>query len=729
MPVSRTTPSIPCVSVADIELPARVEKLYDLAYNFWWSWNLPARWLFADVDRWRWERYKNPVELLINVEPTHWDALLESEAFMASYTKVVREFEAFVDRATPTWFDRHYPEYQGGPVAYLSMEYGLHQSLAVYSGGLGILSGDHCKSASDLGLPFVAIGLLYRHGYFRQTIDSDGRQQHTYPDYDFARLPVRPAATRTGKAVLVSVPLPGREVHVKVWVAEVGRVPLLLLDTDVPQNDPADRPITGSLYVSGREMRLVQEIVLGVGGVKALEALGIEPSVWHMNEGHCAMMQFERLRRAFTDEGKDRESALAAVRASSVFTTHTPVPAGNEIFDPALVARYLGPWATSSGFSSAELLALGDASQATGDGGFNLTAVALETCRTANAVSQLNADVTNRMWGPLLEAHPSGPQEIFGITNGIHSSTWLGREMRDLFRRHIGPDWTERVLNEEPWAKIAEVPDADIWQAHQAQKARLGRFARNRCREQFARHGRSPDELRLVENLFDDNALTIGFARRFATYKRANLILSDLDRLVDLLVHEERPVQILFAGKAHPADRPGQELIQQIFTLSQSADLRGRILFLEDYDMLVGRRMVQGVDVWLNTPRRPMEASGTSGQKAAMNGALNVSILDGWWPEGFDGGNGWAIGGGADSEELANGGNHKVADHETDREDADALYTLIEQEVVPIFYDRDEHGVPHRWVERMKHAIATITPRFSSARMVRDYAERSYFPR
>ncbi len=729
MPVTRTFCPIPCLPVADVELPKKVEKLYDLAYNFWWSWELPARSLFAEVDRWRWERYKNPVQLLINVDPTHWDALLESEAFMASYTAVVRDFEDYVERREPTWFERRFPGYQGGPVAYFSMEFGLHQSLAIYSGGLGILSGDHAKSASDLGLPFVAVGLLYRHGYFRQTVDSDGRQQHTYPDYDFSRLPLRPAATRTGREVMVSVPLPGREVWAKVWVAEVGRVPLLLLDTDVLRNDPADRPITGQLYVSGREMRLAQELVLGIGGVRALEALGVEPSVWHMNEGHCAFLQLERLRRALADERLDLDEGLALIGRDAVFTTHTPVPAGNEAFDRALVARHLEPWLGEIEVPAEQLLDLADPDGEGSSQSFNLTALALSTCRAANAVSRLNAEVTLRMWGGFLARAEHGPDEIFPITNGIHSSSWLGREMRDLFQRYLGPEWPELLLDEGAWERIADVPDEEVWAGHNAQKARLGRFLRNRLREQYARHGRSPEQLRQLESLFDPAALTIGFARRFATYKRANLILSNLKRFRALVCDASRPIQIVFAGKAHPADREGKEIIQQIFQLSQSADFRDHIHFIEDYDMLAGRRLVQGVDVWLNTPRRPMEASGTSGQKAAMNGALNLSILDGWWPEAYDGDNGWAIGNGPAAREIDNGdGNGGEDDGATDQSDAEALYTLLVEEVAPTYYERDGSGLPSRWITRMKHAIATVTPRFSSARMVRDYIEKSYFP-
>lgn len=718
MPHTKTAIEIPCLPVADIELPRAVEKLYDLAYNLWWAWSPPARLLFQAIDRDAWQIYRNPVQVLINVEPTHWEPLLENEAFMAGYREVMDAFESYRNGPRERWFERAVPYHTGGPVAYFSMEYGLHQSLALYSGGLGVLAGDHLKTASDLGLPFVGVGLLYRRGYFHQTVDAEGRQQHSYHNYDFSRLPIRPAATRTGREVFVSVPLPGREVHVKVWVAEVGRVPLLLLDTDHPKNDPADRPISGMLYVAGREMRLIQELVLGVGGVRALEALGIEPSVWHVNEGHCALLQLERLHRALADGAGDIDKALVAISRDVVFTTHTPVPAGNEAFDRTLAEKYLAPWAGPRGLTVDRLVALGDAGQ--GEENFNLTALALRTSRSANAVSKINADVTSKMWAHLLPTKRGKKQAILPITNGIHSATWIGREMQALFTRALGANWQERLLEADAWSALGSLPDEDVWAAHLTQKHRLARFARSRSRELFARHGRSPDELREVDTLFDPEALTIGFARRFATYKRAKLVFSDLARLKALLCAEGRPVQMIFAGKAHPADLPGQELIRQIFELSESADLRGKVFFIEDYDMRVGRQLVQGVDVWLNTPRPPMEASGTSGQKAAINGALNLSILDGWWPEGFDGKNGWAI----------QPSTPETGDEESqDRADSEALYGLLENEVVPAYYDRDDVGLPRAWIARMKDAIATITPQFSSARMLRDYVEKAYFPK
>lgn len=725
MPEPFPAPRIPCVPVADIELPAELAALHDLAYNLWWAWNPQATDLFHRIDGPSWERYRNPVQLLINVERHSWEPLLASDTFRQAYESVMADFRAYRDGAGASWYATAHPEpAAAGPIAYFSMEFGLHSSLAIYSGGLGILSGDHLKSASDLGLPFVAVGLLYHNGYFHQTIDPEGLQQHFYPRHDFSRLGLRPAAGPTGRELRVTLPLLDRELGLRVWVAEVGRVPLLLLDTDVPENDPGDRAITNTLYVRGREMRLIQEIVLGIGGVRTLRALGIEPRAWHINEGHCALLQLERLREQ-TAAGATFDEALARCAADSLFTTHTPVPAGNEVFERGLAGLYLADWPERLGIAAERLFSLADAERR--ESGVNLTALGLKTTGQANAVSRLNARVTGEMWGHLSlpRAQPddgagAGAEsgQIVPVTNGVHVPTWIGDDIRRLFVRHLGTGWRRARLEPEAWEALLAVPDEEVWSARNAQKRRLTRFARSRWRRQFARHGRSPGELEEVGRLLDPEALVIGFARRFATYKRARLVFRDLDRLVALLGAAERPVQMVFAGKAHPADRPGQQLIQQIFELSQSDRLRGRVFFIEDYDMRVGFMLVQGVDVWLNTPRRPLEASGTSGQKAAMNGALNVSILDGWWPEAFDGGNGWAIAPGADDTGMS--------EEEQDRRDADALYRLLEDEVVPSFYRRDDSGLPRDWLARVKRSIATVTPRFSSDRMVRDYVENHY---
>jgi starch phosphorylase len=597
-----------------------------------------------------------------------------------------------------------------GPVAYFSMEFGIHESLGVYSGGLGVLAGDHCKAASDLGVPLVGVGLLYRSGYFRQTVDADGFQQHIYPDYDFARLPILPVQSPGGGVLTVPVDLPGRIVQAAVWKAQVGRVPVLMLDTDIPLNDPADRPITGMLYVRGREMRLCQEIVLGVGGVRTLSALGIHPSVWHMNEGHVAFLGLERARERVRS-GDGLEEALRMSARNTVFTTHTPVPAGNETFDKGLVRRYLDFLVREIGCEPDQLLSLGGAD----NGSFNMTVLAIRLSTATNGVSKLHGQVSSAMWRHLWPGEPAEP--VGAITNGVHTPSWVGPEMRSLYAHALDRDWEAHLVDPEHWKKIQAVPDEELWAAHRAQKERLVRFVRERVRQQSARHGFSPDELRQIEGLLDPHALTIGFARRFATYKRAILLLTDVDRLRALLADAARPVQILFAGKAHPADRDGQEAIRRLVVLTQG-EFQGKVVFLEDYDIEMGRMLVQGCDVWLNTPRRPHEASGTSGQKVPINGGINVSILDGWWVEGYRADNGWAIG-----DEHADPDNAVQ-----DLRDAESLYKVLEEEVVPLFYERDDKDLPRRWIATMKNSIESVVAPFSAHRMVRDYVTTSYLP-
>jgi starch phosphorylase len=698
--------NIRTLQVADIELPSEMERLRELAYDLWWSWSPPATRLFAWIDPDHWRRYHNPVQLLINVEPHQWARLVADPEFRAHYDHVMASFDAY--RSRSRWFTPETPRLPG-PVAYFSMEFGIHESLGVYSGGLGVLSGDHCKAASDLGIPLVGVGLLYQSGYFRQTVDADGYQQHIYPNYDFARLPVLPVEAPHGGVLTVPVDLPGRVVQCAVWKAQVGLVPVLMLDTDIPLNDPADRPITGVLYVRGREMRLCQEMVLGIGGVRALRALGIHPAVWHMNEGHVAFLGLERARE-MVERGDGLGDALKAVARNAVFTTHTPVPAGNETFDRELVRKYLMPWTQEVGCDPDEVLELGSEK-----GSFNLTVLAIRLSSGVNGVSRLHAQVSSAMWRHLWPGHPETP--VSAITNGVHTESWIGPEMRSLYAQHLDPRWEDHLLEPEFWQRIRGVPDEELWAAHRSQKERLMRFVRERVRQQSARHGLSPDELRMVEGLLDPHALTIGFARRFATYKRAVLVLSDMDRLRALLSDPARPVQILFAGKAHPADRAGQDLIRRLFLLTQG-EFRGKLVFLEDYDIEMGRMLVQGCDVWLNTPRRPQEASGTSGEKCPINGGSNLSILDGWWVEGFRGDNGWAI-----------GSNESEPDIEAqDRRDAAALYEVLERDVVPRFYERDESGLPRRWIEVMKASIESVVSQFSAHRMVRDYVELMYIP-
>ena len=705
------------IPVADIELPREVEPLRRLCYNLWWTWSPRARRLFSHIDHDMWARYRNPVELLINVEPHHWRSLVENETFMSSYNTVMRQFDQYMN-AKDTWFARNHPNYDAGPIAYFSCEYGFHESIGIYSGGLGVLSGDTCKAASDFGLPFLAVGLLYKNGYFHQEIEPDGRQQHMYPNYDFTRLPLLPAQSLDGGELVIQVELPGRTVHAKVWKAQVGRVPVLLLDTDINRNDPADRPITGQLYVMGREMRLCQEILVGVGGARALRVLNIEPAVWHMNEGHCALLSYERIRVAMRQEKLSFQAAVEKIKRNAVFTTHTPVPAGHEAFEVDLVKKYAAEYCKQLGVPVDEVLQLGLA-HPTGHQPFSLTVLAIRTSAYQNAVSELHAKVSNQMWSHLYPETKSKTRPIAAITNGVHTQTWLGYHMWELFDKYLGNDWQDHLMDEIFWShKVPAIPEQELWEIHQIQKENLVRYVRREMRIMLARHGCSPDELRAVDKLMNPNALTIGFARRFATYKRATLLFHDYERLRALVKNAERPVQVIYAGKAHPADKEGQGLVQRIFDIAYRSDLRGHIFLIENYTMRTARMFVQGVDVWLNTPRRPREASGTSGQKAPFNGGINCSVLDGWWCEGFKGENGWAI-----------GNEHEMNTTELqDYQDATSLYETLENQIVPLYYQRNEQGLPVDWIKKMKASMATCTPRFSAARMLRDYITQAYLP-
>ena len=627
---------IPSIPAAGFPLPPRLEGLRRLAYNLHWSWHPRTRGLFNLIDRTAWTRYRNPIPVISG--PTEWSRLLDDAKFLAEYHDVLAEFDAYMANGAGHWFQRRYADRLNGPIAYFCAEYGFHESLGIYSGGLGVLAGDHMKSASDMALPAIGVGLLYRKGYFRQTIDADGHQEHDYPDYDLTRLPLGRVQDASGRPLTVTVELPGRDLTVAVWVAQVGRVPVLLLDTDLPENNDADRPITHILYVRGREMRLHQELVLGIGGVRAIRALGLAPAVWHLNEGHSALLLAERARE-YVSRGVALDDAWGQVRRDSVFTIHTPVSAGNERFDADLVRRLAGPLFDAGGVPVQEVLDLGLGVDED-PGQFDMTAFSLRLTHGANAVSHLHAQTANETWQGVVD-HP-----ILGITNGIHGPTWIGQPIAELLEA-LGADLDDLDESTQAgrfWERLERIPGRDLWDAHLRQKRELAHFARGRLRSQFARHGEAPSVLAELETALDPDVLTIGFARRFATYKRAGLLFTDIDRLARMLFDESRPVQVVFAGKAHPADRPGQRVIQEIFQRSRSPQLRGRVYILENYDVRVARFLVQGVDVWLNNPRRPLEASGTSGMKAAQNGVPNVSVLDGWWDEGYEGDNGWAIG-------------------------------------------------------------------------------------
>jgi starch phosphorylase len=671
-------------------------------------WHPRVRVLFRRIDVGSWLRYRNPVPL-VQVQ-RDWSEILDDVDLMAEYRTLLDGFDRYMQDGAGHWFDREHGTQLDNPVAYFCAEYGLHESLGIYSGGLGVLAGDHLKAASDMAIPFIGVGLFYRHGYFRQTIDADGHQEHAYPDFDPRLLPLKRVAGEDGGPLRVGVDLPGRTVWCAVWLAEVGRVPLLLLDTDIPDNDEADRPITHILYVRGREMRLHQEMVLGVGGVRALRALHVEPRAWHLNEGHSAFMLVERTRE-LTVAGATMDDALERVKRNAVFTIHTPVSAGNERFDADLVRRLATPLLAGSGLDLERVIERGrgadnDAAQ------FDMTAFSLRTTNGANAVSHLHAQTANATWSSILE------KPILGITNGVHPPSWIGGPARALYEG-LGADLDNLDAATNPfWNDLGKMPDAQLWEAHRRQKLELAYFSRRRLQSQFARHGEAPLVLEELSQALDPDALTIGFARRFATYKRASLIFSDEERLARILLSAERPVQIVFAGKAHPADRPGQRVIQDIFTKSRAPKFDHHVFVLEDYDIRVGRYLVSGVDVWLNNPRRPLEASGTSGMKAAMNGIINCSVLDGWWDEGYDGSNGWAI------------GSRQTTPDEgaQDWADAQSLYQLLETEIVPRYYERDANGVPTRWLETMKASMATTVWQFSTSRMLEEYVEQLYLP-
>jgi starch phosphorylase len=703
--------SVPSIPAASFPLPPRLEGLRRLAYNLRWAWDPRTRNLWSLIDRTAWNRYRNPIPVISG--PTEWSRLLDDEKFLAEYHDVLADFDRYVADGSGHWFHRRHGDKLEGPIAYFCAEYGFHESLGIYSGGLGVLAGDHMKSASDMALPFLGIGLLYRKGYFRQSIDADGHQEHNYPDYDLTRLPISRVQDENGLPLTVHVELPGRTLAIAVWVVEVGRVPVLLLDTDVAENAVEDRPITHILYVRGREMRLHQELVLGIGGVRAIRALGLSPAVWHLNEGHSAFLLAERARE-YVAAGADLEDAWSRVRRDSVFTIHTPVSAGNERFDGELVRRVAGPLLDAGGVPVDNVLERGlgtdgDPTQ------FDMTAFSLRLTNGANAVSKLHAVTANETWKDVID------HEILAITNGVHPPTWVGSPVEELFSRHLDADLSALDAGsgqDQFWERLDRIPRGDLWEAHLRQKRELAIFVHGRLRSQFARHGEAPSILAEADTALDPAIMTIGFARRFATYKRAALLFTDMERLARLLWDPDRPLQIIFAGKAHPADRPGQGVIQEIFQRSRSAQLRGRVFILEDYDMRVARFLVQGVDAWLNNPRRPLEASGTSGMKAAQNGVPNISVLDGWWDEGYEGDNGWAIGGREQSPDEA----------AQDWADAQDLYRLLEEELIPAYYEREATGVPTRWTNVMRRSMASALWRFSTTRMLQDYTERLYLP-
>jgi starch phosphorylase len=694
-------------------LPAALEPLREMVFNLWWTWEPSARRLFRHLDPELWNRTNhNPVRMLQLSRQARLVEVAQDKNFLRELKEVHDAYRNYLSREdtygkTENRFEK--------PIAYFSAEFGFHESIPNYSGGLGILAGDHCKSASDLDLNFVAIGLLYRHGYFKQEIDKDGVQHAISLNQNFHHLPI--SEVRQGdNNLLISVRLLDREVRAKVWQLHVGRVNLYLLDTDIAENNPEDRRITAELYGGDLEMRMRQEIVLGIGGMKTLTALGIDAEVFHMNEGHSAFLALERIRLHVAEKGLDFYSALQLVASANVFTTHTPVPAGNDAFPREMMKRYFGDFATQLGLSFDEFLRFGQTSVNPLDA-FSMTVLALRVSRHSNGVSKLHGDVSRSLWKDVWAGVPGHEVPITSITNGVHTKTWMAPEFSALYEKYLG-DWEEHLTDPDFWRRVADIPGAQLWETHQKLKLRLVEFVRDRVRQARERSGESPESIRGANRILDPEILTIGFARRFATYKRGALLFSDQERLKRLLNDDTRPVQFIFAGKAHPQDEGGKALIQQVYKFSRQHGFENRMVFVEDYDTYIARRLVQGVDLWLNNPLRPLEASGTSGMKLPPNGGLNLSVLDGWWCESFNGNNGWAIGG-----EIKGG----TVDFQSEV-DASSHYQLLENQIIPLYYAKPDGKLPLAWLQLMRESIRTVTPVFNTHRMVKEYAERLYTP-
>ena len=696
------------------DLPKRIARLGELAYNLWWIWQPEAQGVFRRLDYDLWERLgHNPIRMLREVGRPRLNQASNDPEYLALFDRVCTNFDSYMNQDS-TWTTRAHPELVGRPIAYFSMEFGLHETLPIYSGGLGVLAGDHLKEASDLGLPLTAMGFMYAQGYFSQRISEDGWQEALNNMLDFHNLPALPVLDEHGNRLTVEVEFPDRFVTLGLWEIRVGRVPLYLMDSNIDPNSDFDKNLTARLYWSDLDRRVMQELLLGVGGVRALRALGYNPSVWHMNEGHAAFLILERARE-YIAGGDTIEQALEKTRGQNIFTTHTPVPAGNDEFPLWLIEKYLAGYWSQLNISGDQFFDLARHHMPQGET-FSMGVLALKNSNGRNAVSELHGQVSRKMWQPLW---PDGDDEqvpITHVTNGVHVSNWMARRLYILLSQYLGEDWYEHLDEPGFWDKIDSVPDAELWAVRLHLKRKLSFYLRERVRERWTVGGFHPVQVVSSGVLINPYALTIGFARRFATYKRASLVMMDIERLLSIVNRPNMPVQIIFAGKAHPADEPGKQLIQQVYRQVKRAETGGRIVFIEDYDMNLARYLVQGVDVWMNTPRRPYEASGTSGMKAALNGALNFSILDGWWREAYNGRNGWSIG------EDRSASSPSVQDEE----DAESLYDTLENQIIPLFYDRDPKEISHEWIARVKDNLKTNIPQFSTRRMVKEYVERLY---
>ncbi|MBN2020783.1 MAG: alpha-glucan family phosphorylase [Sedimentisphaerales bacterium] len=698
-------------------LPEGLKGLEFIAGNLFWTWNPEFIDLFERIDSKLWAASgHNPIKLLGSVPQERLNALAENQGFLAEVRKAEDKLKSYLEG--PTWFKSTFGEKSKMTIAYFSAEFGIHECLPIYAGGLGILAGDHLKSASDLGIPIVSVGLLYQKGYFRQYLNVDGWQQEVYVENDFYNMPMELVRDDKGQPLIIKVEYPGREVFAQIWCASVGRAQLYMLDTNLTANSATDRMITTSVYGGDTEMRIRQEIMMGIGGMRALQAMSIKPTLCHLNEGHTAFGALERIRQIMQESGVGFDQAAEAVKAGTIFTVHTPVRAGVDEFNTELMNKYFSSYAGSLGIDIRRLIGMGRILADDEGESFKMPVLAMRLSNFTNGVSELHGRVSREMWSCLWRRVPTNEVPISSITNGVHIKTWISEEISRLLERYLGTNWTEENTDSPIWNNIDQISDEEFWRCHQRCKERLIAFARRRLKAQMERRGTYHSELNRAEEVLDPEALTIGFARRFASYKRANLILRDPARLAKILNDVKRPVQFIFSGKAHPRDNEGKELIREVVHFSTQFDVRRRMVFLEDYDINIAKMLVQGVDVWLNNPRRPWEASGTSGMKAALNGALNMSTLDGWWCEGYKPDGGWAIGSGETYDDAAY----------QDMVESQAIYNMLENEVIPLFYTRSADNLPRAWIHRVRKSMKWITPRFNTRRMVAEYAQKCYEP-
>ena len=701
------------------QLPKRIEKLSTISNNLWWSWNTEFLRLFRKIDQDLWEKCgKNPVKFLKEVSQERLELASKDVQFLKEYDKNVENFENYMD-SNNTWFANKYPENKNDLIAYFSAEYGLDETLPIYSGGLGILSGDHLKSASDLGIPLVAVGLLYKNGYFHQKINGNGDQETEYNDIDLYNLPIQPVKTEEGEDLTIYIKFPKRRIYLKVWKIQVGRVSLYLLDSDIEKNNPEDRDVTLRLYGGDQEMRIRQEIVLGMGGVNLLtRALKLKPTVYHMNEGHSSFLTLELIKNIIKEKQVSFDIARDIVSSMTVFTTHTPVPAGNDIFPISLVEKYFKDFWPRIAISREEFLKLGMKPCDDLEPGFNMGILALKIAGKKNGVSKLHGAVSRELFGEIWPEIAANESPIGYVTNGIHTCSWLAPSIKELYNKYLIPYWQDNIQYNYVWEKIKNIPDEKLWEVHQERKQKLLKIVKDNTTERLRRSGYRYEDINSIVSQLNPNALTIGFARRFATYKRATLIFKDLERITQILNNSERPVQLIFAGKAHPADKEGQDLIKYIHNISMMPQFKGKIFLLENYNIAMSRFLISGVDVWLNNPRRPMEASGTSGQKASVNGVINFSVLDGWWAEGYNQKNGWRI-----------GYNKEYESYEAqDVTDSQSLYETLEGKIIPAYYNKDQKGISKEWLELMKESIITTGGNYSTSRMLADYTSKYYIP-